>query len=129
MILPEVLSLDPNNIPSLMAQGTIFQYENKLTDAEAIFWKVVQLNPDHETKLRALGERAWCIVQQTGRTQEGISELNSVLEILDREEGKSEEKATVWWRIGKSLWDSGGNFFGSADVIRLKYRERERAGI
>ncbi|KAF8513017.1 TPR-like protein [Hysterangium stoloniferum] len=106
-ILSEVFSQDPENIPSLIAQGSIFQHKYEWTNAEAIFQTVARLNPDHETKLMAWGERAWCIVQQTERIHEGINELKSVLETLDREEGKPEEKARAWWRLGKSLWDSG----------------------
>src|SRR5262249_20704901 len=42
---------------------------------------------------------------------EGIQELRTCLKILEEEQGRDEQKARAWWRLGKALWDSGGVSF------------------
>jgi superkiller protein 3 len=106
-ILSDVLNQDPDNIPCLMGRGCALQYGGQWSDAETIFTRVGALNPNDNVKLDAREERAWCIVQ-SGRLEEGIAELKEVVRTLDDEEGKEEQKARAWWRLGKSLWESGG---------------------
>lgn len=106
-ILSDVLAQDPNNIPCLMSHGCILQHSNLWSEAENLFKRVGELEPDHNVALEAREERAWCIIQ-AGRLDEGGAELKEVVQALDDEEGKEEQKARAWWRLGKSFWKSGG---------------------
>jgi len=47
---------------------------------------------------------------KAGRLDEGISKLKEIVQTLDEEEGRQEQEARAWWRLGKALWDSGGTF-------------------
>ena len=106
-IVTDVMSQDADNIPCLMSLGHILQCSGQWSDAENVFKRVSILSPDHDIGLEAREEGAWCIVQ-SGGLEEGIAELEVVVQALDGEEGKAEQKARAWWRLGKSLWETGG---------------------
>lgn len=106
-VLSDVLNQDADNIACLMGRGCVLQYGGQWSEAEAVFSRVGALNPNHDVRLEAREELAWCIVQ-SGRLEDGVSELKEVVQTLDNEEGKEEAKARAWWRLGKSLWESGG---------------------
>lgn len=117
-ILDDVLNEDPNNVPCLMGRGRVLQYSGKWTEAEAIFSHVDELDSGPDVGLEAREDRAWCKVKD-GRLEEGIIELKAVVQALDEGDGKADQKARVWWRLGKSIWDTGGMRFRRLTCISL----------
>ena len=108
-IVDEVLAEDPKNIAALMGRGFILQYAKKWSEASAIFEKVVGLDAkgvDHG--LRAKEEHAWCAAM-CRETQAAVDELREVIGVLDGLEGRDDDKARAWWRLGRCYWDMGGN--------------------
>ncbi|KAF8504124.1 TPR-like protein [Gautieria morchelliformis] len=105
-ILSDVLDQDAHNVPCLISSGCILQYSGQWSNAETVFKHVIGLDPDHDVKWEAREEWAWCIVK-TGRLEEGITELKEVVQALDYGEGKGEQQARAWWRLGRALWESG----------------------
>jgi superkiller protein 3 len=109
-ILSNLLDQDVDNIACLMSRGYILQYSDQWSDAETVFKHVIGLDLNHDIKWEAREEWAWCIIK-AGRLEEGIAELKEVVQALDDEEGKGEQRARAWWRLGRSLWESGGTWF------------------
>ncbi|KDQ10122.1 hypothetical protein BOTBODRAFT_164222 [Botryobasidium botryosum FD-172 SS1] len=109
-ILEDVLSIDTDNVTCLMGKGYIYQYTNKWSNAESLFARVVELvGPENmDVGLEAREERAWCQVRQE-HFEDGEQALKAVIEDLDKEEGKFEQKARAWWRLGNCLSDADAN--------------------
>ncbi|KIJ39435.1 hypothetical protein M422DRAFT_32689 [Sphaerobolus stellatus SS14] len=112
-LVSSVLSEDPDNIPCLMGRGYILQHKHHWIDAVVIFKRVISLDPNHDDLLEAEEQWAWSIIQ-AGRIDDGISELRNIIQKLDEEDEKEEQKARAWWRLGKALWDSGDDVKESA---------------
>ncbi|RPD63776.1 TPR-like protein [Lentinus tigrinus ALCF2SS1-6] len=105
--IDEVLAEDPKNIPALMGRGFILQYAKKWSEASLIFAKVAELDADGvEHGLRAKEEHAWCTVM-CGDLQAAADELREVIRVLDELEGRDDDKARAWWRLGRCYWDMG----------------------
>lgn len=111
-----------------MSKGYIHQFANKWSDAEALFSRVVQLvgEDNYDIGLEASEEEAWCKVRQD-QFEEGEEGLRNVIEVLDRDEEKDEQKARAWWRLGKCLWAIGSeyvlNFFeAKLELCNYEYR-------
>lgn len=119
-IIDDVLAEDPENIPSLMGRGFILQYARKWQDASAIFSKVMQLDPEGvDHGLRAKEERAWCQAM-CDHLQEAADELRACIAALDALEGRVEDKARAWWRLGRCHWEMGSKYtFCSISSFRL----------
>ena len=107
-IIDDVLSSDPVNVPCLLGRGHVLRDARKWDDAVAVFCKVVELLPDDlKDGLRAREERAWCLLQRQ-EAAEAEKEFLSVVEVLDREEGRETEAARCWRRLGQCRWDLEG---------------------
>ena len=106
-IIDGVLSEDPENVPTLMSRGFILEHAKKWPEAEAIFAKVAQLDPEGvDHGLRAKEEHAWSEAM-CGKLQAAVDELRDVISALDELEGREEDKARAWWRLGRYHWDMG----------------------
>lgn len=107
-IIDEVLTLDPDNVPCLMARAYILEALERWDDAAKLFEKVAQILPEEMSDgLRAKEEQAWCQFQvHEGDT--AISGLKEVLDVLEGLEDRDEDKARCLWRIGKCHWEAGG---------------------
>lgn len=107
-IIDELLADDPENIPSLMGKGFILQHAKKWSDASAFFNKASQLDPNgFELGIRAKEEHAWCEAMR-GNLRVAAEELQSVIDVLDGLEGREDDKARSWWRLGRCDWEMGG---------------------
>lgn len=107
-IITDILNTDRNNIRCLMGRAYILQHAKKCAEAGSVFSRVVELIPDDPNDgLRAKEELAWCHANN-GELQKAVSLLKDVISQLDELEGRDEDKARCWWRLGKCLWDMGG---------------------
>lgn len=107
-IIEEVLSEEPDNIACLMSRGYVMQRAHKWDEAAACFHRVAELAPDDVVDgLRAREEEAWCMVE-THNSDAGEKALMEVVDVLDGEEGRENDKARCWWRLGKSRRELGG---------------------
>lgn len=121
-IIDEILDVDSHNIPTLMSRGYVHEYANQWVEARDVFFKVTELtgNEDDagvsEDETRAKEEYAWCDVQ-LGELEKGAEGLQAVIEMIgDEVEGKEEDKARCWWRLGKAHWEMGGKSSGSSSL-------------
>ncbi|KAI0322400.1 TPR-like protein [Amylostereum chailletii] len=113
-IIDDVLSQDSNNTQGLMGRGYILHHTNDWTEASSAFSKVMQLLPDDdETAIRAREEHAWCLVQLNDLAG-GALELRIVLDHLADLEGKDEDRARCWWRLGNAHWKMGVDWYEDA---------------
>lgn len=91
-----------------MGRAYILQEAIKWMEAGEFFARVAKLIPeDLGEGLRAKEEHAWC-QSQAGRMEDGVTGLQSVLEVLDRLEDRETDSARCLWRLGKCHWDMGG---------------------
>ncbi|TFK87083.1 TPR-like protein [Polyporus arcularius HHB13444] len=105
--IDEVLAEDPTNASALMGRGFILQHAKKWSEASSIFEKVAKLDVDGvEHGLRAKEEHAWCTAM-CGELQAAADELREVIVTLDGFEGRDDDKARAWWRLGRCYWDMG----------------------
>jgi len=119
-ILEDVLSEDPNNVNCLMGRGYVLQRAGKWLEAASCFSRVSDGHPE-ETRdcIRAQEEHAWCQVQ-LNRIDVAITELGTVIELLENEENSDESKSRSWWRLGRAYWEMGGERIGyNSSVISL----------
>ena len=107
-ILEDVLSEDPNNVNCLMGRGYVFQRAGKWLEAASCFSRVSDGHLE-ETRdsIRAQEEHAWCQVQ-LNHFEMAITELRTVIELLEGEKEGDEDKSRCWWRLGKAYWEMGG---------------------
>ncbi|PIL34098.1 hypothetical protein GSI_03809 [Ganoderma sinense ZZ0214-1] len=106
-VIDGLLSEDPDNIPALMSRGFILEHAKKWPEAGAVFAKVVQLDSEGvDHGLRAKEERAWSEAM-CKKLQAAADELRDVISVLDELEGREEDKARAWWRLGRSHWTMG----------------------
>ncbi|KAI0743910.1 TPR-like protein [Daedaleopsis nitida] len=106
-ILDELLGEDPENIPALMGRGFVLQYAKKWSRAAAIFATVANLDPEGvDHGLRAKEEHAWSEAM-CGNLQAAEVELRDVIDVLDGLEGRDDDKARGWWRLGRCCWEMG----------------------
>jgi superkiller protein 3 len=107
-IIDQLLQQDPDNVPSLMGRGYIFQHNNNWIESASLFARVVELSPEDSDKtLRAKEEHAWCMVQLR-KLEQGVQELQDTLSAFQSYDGKDEDKARCQWRLGKAHWEIGG---------------------
>lgn len=101
-----------------MARGMVYQYAEKWPEAKEIYGQVLKLfdEDDVEIGLEAREQHAWCGIQ-CGEEEEATLELRSAIQLLDSLDGKDEQKARAWWRLGKALWNSGGGCFVRALAV------------
>lgn len=93
-----------------MGRGFILQHAKKWSEASSIFEKVAKLDVDGvEHGLRAKEEHAWCTAMW-GELQAAADELREVIVTLDGFEGRDDDKARAWWRLGRCYWDMGGDY-------------------
>lgn len=103
-IIDEVLAEDPENIRSVMDRGYILQHAKQWTEAVQEFAKVASLLPeDLDDGLRAKEELSWSKAQ-IADPDSGVTGLKAVLEILDNLEGRENDQARCWWRLGQCYW-------------------------
>ena len=107
-IVDEVLVEDPDNIQALLARGFILQHAKKWADAAEVFARVAKLDPEGlDHGLRAQEEHAWSEAN-FGELQAAADELRDVIAVQDQLEGREEDKARAWWRLGRCFWEMGG---------------------
>ena len=94
-----------------MGRGYICQHAKKWPEASLLFSRVVRLIPESlDDGLRAKEEHAWCLVHMD-QVKEGADQLQQTLNILDNLDGRGEDKARCWWRLGRAHWEMGGERF------------------
>ncbi len=107
-ILEDVLSEDPDNVNCLMGRGYVLQRAGKWLEAASCFSRVPDCHPEeNRDSIRAQEEHAWCQVQ-LNRIDMAITELRTVIELLENEKDSDEDKSRCWWRIGRAYWEMGG---------------------
>lgn len=91
----------------LMGRGYVFQRAGKWLEAASCFSRASDGRPE-ETRdsIRAQEEHAWCEVQ-LNRIDMAITELRTVIELLENEEDSDEDKSRCWWRLGRAYWEMG----------------------
>ncbi|KAE8185214.1 hypothetical protein CF336_g7503, partial [Tilletia laevis] len=123
-----VLAHDADDVDALLARAYVAQTAGRSDDAQQGFKKVQVLaqkrggdGPRREDDLRTLSisaapdlearaEVAWCDVAM-GRLEAAAEQLRTLVEDIDGERAglvSSEERARTWWRLGRCLWDMGG---------------------
>ncbi|KAG9127255.1 Superkiller protein 3 [Ceratobasidium sp. 392] len=112
-ILDDVLARDPGHVNALMARAYIFQYAKDWAGAIKHFQRVLTETATDElpgwTRPRAREEVAWCSAM-AGDLEGSLNELKEVSEILESGDAPSEDRARVEWRLGKCMWELGGNW-------------------
>lgn len=109
VIIDDVLSQSPDNVPCLMGRGYILQAIKKWEEAGALFSRVDSLLPDDiDEGLRAREEHAWCQCQVESEIEDGFVALQAVQDALDELDGRETDNARCLWRLGKCRWDMGG---------------------
>jgi superkiller protein 3 len=107
-ILEDVLSEDPNNVNCLMSRGYVLQRAGKWLEAASCFSRVSDSHTeDTRDCIRAQEEHAWCEVQ-LNHLDGAITELKTVIELLENEENSDVDKSRSWWRLGRAYWEMGG---------------------
>lgn len=107
-ILLEVLAVEPDNVQCLMAQGYIMQAAGKWAEASDLFSRVAELRPDDvDLGLRSKEEAAWSASRHLG-PKAALTELNTVLELLQQQEGREADQARCLWRYGQLKWENSG---------------------
>ena len=117
-IVDDILSQDSNNVQALVGRGYILQQKDRWDEAASSFSRVLQLLPDDDnTAIRAREEHAWCQIQLS-QMDAGLLDLRVVIEQLSDSEGKEEDKARCWWRIGQGYWKLGGSIPDRYNVVQ-----------
>lgn len=94
-----------------MARAYVLQYAEKWAEADTLFARVAQLVPDDPiVGWRAKEEHAWCTFQE-GNVDTGMTDLKSVLDALEGQEEREEDKARCLWRLGRCHWAINGQPF------------------
>lgn len=107
-LIDAVLAEDPVNVKCLMGRGYIMQHALKWGEGGNNFRRVTELLPDDSSEgLRAREEEAWCKVEDHD-PDAGEKALMEVINILDSQEGRHQDQARCWWRLGKCRWELGG---------------------
>ncbi|KAF9451265.1 protein prenylyltransferase [Macrolepiota fuliginosa MF-IS2] len=107
-ILRQALSFSPNNIRCLFAHAYILQTAEDWLPAADVFDKIASLlSDDLDGGLKATEEQAWSHWRAT-HEEADIQSLRGVLATLSGLEGREHDTARCLWRIGKCLWDQGG---------------------
>ena len=107
-ILEDVLSEDPDNVNCLMGRGYVLQRAGKWREAASCFSRASDVHPEGiRDNIRAQEEHAWCQVQ-LNHIDTAITELRTVIELLENEKDSDEDKSRCWWRLGKAYWEMGG---------------------
>ncbi|TFY78330.1 hypothetical protein EWM64_g5681 [Hericium alpestre] len=106
-IIDDILQQDPDNAQSLMGKGSILQCSKDWSRADANFSRVLELLPeDKDDVIRAKEEHAWCQVQ-LGHLEDGAELLKATIDALEGIEGRDEDRARCWWRLGRAYWEMG----------------------
>ncbi|TBU40919.1 TPR-like protein [Dichomitus squalens] len=106
-LVDEVLAEEPDNLRALLARGFILEHAQKWTNSADIFAKVAKLDPEGlDYGLQAKEEHAWSEAM-CGKLQVAADELREVIAVLDQLEGRDEDKARAWWRLGRCFWEMG----------------------
>ncbi|KAN0063561.1 Superkiller protein 3 [Thecaphora frezii] len=127
-IADAILAHDEANVDALLARAYIDQAASRWDEAKAHLLKVQQLasvapRTDRTQRERRLSispdpgleawiEVAWCDVH-LGRLVEAKAEMEEILAKVDPvtfEGVGSEERAKIWWRLGRCLWGLGGEY-------------------
>ncbi|KAF8739668.1 Tetratricopeptide repeat, partial [Rhizoctonia solani] len=110
-ILEEVLARNPGHVGALMARAYIYQYAKNWGDAIKHFQRVMKETDGDDTvgwvSVRAREEVAWCMAMD-GQLETSLSELREVSSALALGDAPPDDRARVEWRLGKCLWDIGG---------------------
>ncbi|KAF8757237.1 Tetratricopeptide repeat [Rhizoctonia solani] len=110
-ILEEVLARNPGHVGALMARAYIYQYAKNWGDAVKHFQRVMKETDGDDTVgwvgVRAREEVAWCMAMD-GQLETSLSELREVSSALALGDAPPDDRARVEWRLGKCLWDIGG---------------------
>ncbi|KAK0529946.1 Superkiller protein 3 [Tilletia horrida] len=121
-----VLAHDADDLDALLARAYIAQMTGRWADAKQGFLKVRNLaealpsspasaalrtlSISSAPDLEARAEIAWCDVH-LGELQSAADQLRALVGDLDGERSSqvsAEERAKSWWRLGRCLWDIGG---------------------
>ncbi|SPO40180.1 related to SKI3 - protein involved in exosome mediated 3` to 5` mRNA degradation [Pseudozyma flocculosa] len=121
-----ILANEPSDLDALLARAYIDQAASRWQEARAHLETVRQLASGLDSSTRTQNERrlsisrdpgleawietAWCDVH-LGRLEEAKVEMEQILEQVDPvafEGVGSEERAKIWWRLGRCHWDMGG---------------------
>ncbi|KAA1474268.1 superkiller protein 3 [Dentipellis sp. KUC8613] len=106
-IIDEVLQQDPDNVQCLMGRGYILEHSCTWSEASNYFIRVIELlSEDTDDAIRAKEEHGWCRVQ-LGDLTGGAEQLRSTIDMLEDVEGKEEDRARCWWKLGRAFWDMG----------------------
>jgi superkiller protein 3 len=94
----------------LMGRGYVLQRAGKWLEAASCFSRVSGHSEETRDSIRAQEENAWCQVQ-LNRIDAAITELRTVIELLENEKDSDEDKSRCWWRLGRAYWEMGGESF------------------
>ncbi|CAE6416415.1 unnamed protein product [Rhizoctonia solani] len=112
-ILDEVLGRNPGHVGALMARAYIHQYAKNWAEAMKHFERVMKETDGDDTAgwvgIRAREEVAWCMAMDH-QLQDSLSELREVSSALALGDAPPDDRARVEWRLGKCLWDLGGEW-------------------
>src|SRR5216684_5176105 len=98
-ILEDVLSEDPDNVNCLMGRGYVLQRAGKWREAASCFSRASDVHPEGiRDNIRAQEEHAWCQVQ-LNHIDTAITELRTVIELLENEKDSDEDKSRCLWRL------------------------------
>lgn len=92
-----VLGSDPNDEEALTLLGTIRVRQERLPEAEALFRRVVQINPKSLGALRSLGEA----LAAQGKISEGIEQYKKAAELRPGDPGLKVELARLYVATGQ----------------------------
>jgi len=103
-LFDDVLSKKPNSVEALLGKGRVALEEGNLAGAIDFTARALQLaHGNVEAKM----EHAWALVLNND-VQEGKSELQEALHLVDGKDARSRELISeIWWRLGKCLWSEG----------------------
>ncbi|KAK0545390.1 Superkiller protein 3, partial [Tilletia horrida] len=121
-----VLNVHADDIDALLARAYIAQTAQRWTDAKKGFVKVRaaaegqgstgrdravrSLSLSQAPDLEARAEMAWCDVH-LGQLESAAEQFRELIKEVEGErsaETLPEDKARTWWRLGRCLWDIGG---------------------
>lgn len=110
-ILDDVLARDPGHVSALMARAYILQHTKNWSGAAKHFQRVITETDTDDSHgwvhARAREEVAWCLAMD-GNIEGSLNGLREVSMVLEAGDAPSEDRARVEWRIGKCMWDLGG---------------------
>ncbi|CAE6511205.1 unnamed protein product [Rhizoctonia solani] len=112
-ILDEVLTRNPGHVGALMARAYIYQYAKGWGEAIKHFQRVMKETDGDDTVgwvgVRAREEVAWCMAMDH-QLEASLGELREVSSALALGDAPPDDRARVEWRLGKCLWDLGGEW-------------------